>query len=606
MGWRAREHVGTTKTRTVAPVPQERSPGRGLVTNADLRHVPVHAKTETGGVDPALVREAAGDGLRTPATALPHQSALQRSFGKHDLSAVKAHTGAEAARAARRMGAHAFTAGDRVVFGGAPTLETAAHEAAHAIQHRSGKVAPGAVGRSGDREEIHAEAVAANVLRGQSSESLLDAYVGTPGPARVSSNPAVNRDETPSRRYSDGLAAKDWTAMVLALADMETEEIDKRARKLEIDELDTMITIATRKKKTAVAKRLERRKRIKLFNLAIEREKYAQAAKHANKLELDDLVYLYGQLEPKQREKIEKQAKEHDYKNVLKAIKVRGIRAKKAKLEAITNDPDASFGEVAAAYAKIADVSHDLKIAETGRGLYEGNKLDGVQDDKAKSTDCTEIVLEILENTFKKQGKSADWKKVKSAMRANTKLRGGGGMSGIDLQAALQSELGWKGIFWAPDPDFQIPKDELAGHTHGIKPAEAASAHKAAKKGSYYKNTGGTKFPGVSIDETVVDYAPESATDGTKSKTKKKTAMLKKLQKLPFGVMSAHGALHMTVITLGKVIEVHWDLPSNDVNVIQQSPIETWAVGESSGYHYFASGAIVAPAEDVDKAFGND
>ena len=59
----------------------------------------------------------------------------------------------------------------------------------------------------------------------------------------------------------------------------------------------------------------------------------------------------------------------------------------------------------------------------------------------------------------------------------------------------------------------------------------------------------------------------------------------------------------MTVITYGKVIEVHWAKEASDPNLIEQTSLEQWAVGPVSGYHYYASGAIVAPAADLDAAF---
>src|SRR5262249_7384479 len=61
---------------------------------------------------------------------LPYAERIQRSFGRHDVSGVVAHTGSAAATAAHAMGASAFTAGEHVAFAGHPNLHTAAHEAA--------------------------------------------------------------------------------------------------------------------------------------------------------------------------------------------------------------------------------------------------------------------------------------------------------------------------------------------------------------------------------------------------------------------------------------------------------------------------------------------
>lgn len=106
--------------------------------------------------------------------ALPHLARIQRSFGHHDVSAVTAHSGSRAAAAARALGASAYTTGGRVAFAGSPDLHTAAHEAAHAVQQRAGVQLNGDVGDPGDRYERHADAVADQVVRGRSAETLLD------------------------------------------------------------------------------------------------------------------------------------------------------------------------------------------------------------------------------------------------------------------------------------------------------------------------------------------------------------------------------------------------------------------------------------------------
>jgi len=282
------------------------------------------------------------------------------------------------------------------------------------------------------------------------------------------------------------------------------------------------------------------------------------------------------------------------------APEVTRLRTEKSSLEAITKPKSGkSFGEVGGAFSQLKDVSHRLSVLETGTGIYEGSECE-TKTAGAKSSNCTLIVLEVLENTFVQQGREADWKKVKKKYQAITKARKGT-LSGLDIQTALQVELGWKGIFWAPDPKYSIPKEELSG----ARSDEAEYvAGIAKKKGTYYKKSA-EGDPGLSIDQVVINYAPEAPTagHGTASTTKKDTSALDKLKKLPFGVLTTHGAFHMALFTYGKVIEVHWDEEATSADVTQQTDLENWAVGPESGYHYFASGAIVAPASDVDKAF---
>ena len=124
------------------------------------------------------VHAAAAAGTAGAASALPHHDAIQRSFGRHDVSGVRAHTDDAAAAGARAMGAQAFATGDHVAFAGAPSLHTAAHEAAHVIQQRAGVHLKGGVGAEGDEHERHADDVADRVVRGESAEALLDRYSG--------------------------------------------------------------------------------------------------------------------------------------------------------------------------------------------------------------------------------------------------------------------------------------------------------------------------------------------------------------------------------------------------------------------------------------------
>jgi hypothetical protein len=123
---------------------------------------------------PPSVATIARQGVATASSAYPHRAQIQRLFGRHSLASVQAHRGHTAAAAARSIGAAAYTRGEHVAFDGAPSLHTAAHEAAHVVQQRRGVRPPGGVGRRGDVHERHADAVADAVVRGRCAEKLLD------------------------------------------------------------------------------------------------------------------------------------------------------------------------------------------------------------------------------------------------------------------------------------------------------------------------------------------------------------------------------------------------------------------------------------------------
>lgn len=148
-----------------------------------------------GGLADDAVHAAAARGTSGPASQLPHLEQIQRSFGRHDVSHVQAHVGGAAVEATHAMGAAAYAAGDHVAFASAPDLHTAAHEAAHTVQQRNAIQLKGGVGEVGDVYERHADAVADNVVAGESAEPLLDEMSGPKSGGAAA--PAVQRRISP-------------------------------------------------------------------------------------------------------------------------------------------------------------------------------------------------------------------------------------------------------------------------------------------------------------------------------------------------------------------------------------------------------------------------
>lgn len=134
-------------------------------------HAPVQADEMPSSADAIThaIGRTAGD---TASAALPYHDQIQAAFGKHDVSGLRAAVGGGAGAAAEAIGADAYALGKSVVFRDAPSLHTAAHEAAHYIQGRRGS--------AGLADEHHADAVADAVVAGKSAEGLLSAG-GAPG-----------------------------------------------------------------------------------------------------------------------------------------------------------------------------------------------------------------------------------------------------------------------------------------------------------------------------------------------------------------------------------------------------------------------------------------
>jgi len=167
---------------------------------------PEEASAASDHLGDSLSPKAAKSALGGSGSELPHLDRIQASFGQHDVSGVRAHTGSGASGAAKDMGARAFAVGQDVALG-STDLHTVAHEAAHTVQQQGGVQLKGGVGAPGDRFERHADAVADRVVRGESAEGLLDSVAGGGGHA----TPALQMDYDPSSGVYGGRPSKPST-----------------------------------------------------------------------------------------------------------------------------------------------------------------------------------------------------------------------------------------------------------------------------------------------------------------------------------------------------------------------------------------------------------
>jgi hypothetical protein len=149
---------------------------------------------------------AALTGVAGAGGQLPYLDQIQESFGRHDVSEIGAHIGGGAADACDEIGAEAYATGSSVAFRGTPNLHIAAHEAAHVVQQRRGVHLAGGVGRAGDPYEVHADAVADRVVRGESAEALLDMHAGGGATTAVQKAPPTGGlvPEPPGTDAQDG------------------------------------------------------------------------------------------------------------------------------------------------------------------------------------------------------------------------------------------------------------------------------------------------------------------------------------------------------------------------------------------------------------------
>jgi competence ComEA-like helix-hairpin-helix protein len=172
---------------------------------------------EHGPGNAATISAVAKSGTSGAGAAFPYADQIQKSFGGYDISALRAHTGDEAAESAETLSAAAFAFGSDVAFSSTPDLFTAAHEAAHAVCQSAGVGPSGEMGADGDSHEQLADAVAERVVAGKSASDLIDGAVGAtsgdketrrPIPVRsVSAMSKVQRRPLPEKQVS-GTAMK--------------------------------------------------------------------------------------------------------------------------------------------------------------------------------------------------------------------------------------------------------------------------------------------------------------------------------------------------------------------------------------------------------------
>ena len=210
LGWIAmhdRTRYGAGSAEEEGPRPDSISPGKRTLTQSlaprsDAVAASMIEQLGLGGVqrkegdpaaslDGAAAQRIAASGFSGSGSAPPQLGTIQRSFGRHDVSDVRAHVGGPAAEASHALGARAYASGDQVAFAEQPDTFLIAHELAHVVQQRGGVQLSGGVGAAGDEHERHADEVAAAVVRGESAEPLLDRYAGAPA------GPAIQRDPGP-------------------------------------------------------------------------------------------------------------------------------------------------------------------------------------------------------------------------------------------------------------------------------------------------------------------------------------------------------------------------------------------------------------------------
>lgn len=200
-------HSNRRKQATAAPAPSEQAP---LERGDELRQIASGAQADEARAlvgepqvqadavgqlngDKLSIHEAAARGVSGSGGELPHAERIQASFGGAvDVGSIVAHVGGAASEANEQIGANAYARGSHVAFKSGPSLHTAAHEAAHVVQQRAGVQLEGGLGKSGDRYEQQADAIADRVVQGKSAADLVQQAATSHG----AGSSAVQKEET--------------------------------------------------------------------------------------------------------------------------------------------------------------------------------------------------------------------------------------------------------------------------------------------------------------------------------------------------------------------------------------------------------------------------
>ncbi len=284
-----------TEVEQILAEREEQKPKKGASADARLA---VQGKGDLGGdVQAEAERGVAGQGER-----LPHLDQIQRSFGRYDVSGVKAHTDDQAQASAQAIGAQAYATGDQVAFGGGKAdLHTAAHEAAHVVQQRAGVHLAGGVGRAGDPYEQHADKVADAVVAGEPAEYLLSQMAG-PGAAKAgaSGGPVQMKKELPKgeegfdkmwdahpHNYQDDPAENTSSESILDDHGLPAYVTNTCATRLSIMLNDIGETITPAKTKAAgIERKPEYSKKTKQYYIISAREMWTYLSAHFRKADV--------------------------------------------------------------------------------------------------------------------------------------------------------------------------------------------------------------------------------------------------------------------------------------------------------------------------------
>lgn len=198
--------------------------------------------------------------------------------------------------------------------------------------------------------------------------------------------------------------------------------------------------------------------------------------------------------------------------------------------------------------------------------------------DELEPISCIGLTLRCLGQGFEAAGMDSTWRKI------HAKLAEGQKFYGTDLQKMLR-ELGWKVLYWNPDPAQNAAWDAEDRQLNPLKPGAVwnpvwgGHAYRLAmlqRDGTYY---------GVAVDDavTLVGY---------------KTTIPESFRRAPFFVGTAHAGYHVFPGQFGQIIEAHSMRNLDAFDNLEISPFNPLAPGGGPRWtrtEKYRSGLIAVP-----------
>jgi hypothetical protein len=200
-------------------------------------------------------------------------------------------------------------------------------------------------------------------------------------------------------------------------------------------------------------------------------------------------------------------------------------------------------------------------------------RLDLELEDSMLSISCVDLALTCLREGFQEAELMHQWNKVRSFVPNKI---------GNRLQHALQA-LGWKILYWNPDPSKNVEWDEDDRRVAPGNPLNVWGNHEAHYNNVMRRNR--YLYNHVDDKESLVGFrtdAPEFMKD------------------IPFAIGTAHAGYHVFPVSYGDAIEAHSTRSLFSIDNLEYSPFNPLEVGGGPRWtrtEKYRSGIIVIPPE---------